>query len=82
MTNETMLNKMMLLILSNFLTTLNKMSIIFFSIDNLLLLYQWKYYQVKKNPLIQELFSMPPVSADIFEPHGFLFFIIFSIKII
>jgi len=34
---------------------------------------QWKYYLVKSNLLIQELFSIPYVSAEIFEPHGFLF---------
>jgi len=40
------------------------MLIIFFSIDNLLLLLSvqavhWKYYWVKKNLLIQEVFSIP-----------------------
>jgi len=52
-----------------------------FSIDNLLLLLplqavQWKYYRVKKNLLIQELYSYTSVSAEIFEPHGFLIYFI------
>jgi len=66
---------------------LNKMLIFFFSINNLLFLLplqavQWKYYRVKKDLLIQEFFSIPFVSAGIFEPHVSLHFSLQNIVLV